>query len=818
MGISQFDSNQHEFGFQKSAVMNSRTGKDGFVNSGAIQATQVVEPPKLAPSLPCAPSPVMGLHQFHSKPDQLLNAIKGTCEKLGFLNFDDSSLLHIVNSMWKTLIDGGIVMGQHPIVPISAQIEKIKPSQVLECDMSFNASIGYDVEGLAPNSTCPNVSEGQTIMGNASVGRIDDQLNPEPIPTHIVNKIPMMPNLGTSASTIVKEHPTMKLAPPTNTSMPIHSANSLRNLTSNFEPSSRANPGTDSGASKLASGHQSSTQQARNTHNRSIPTDSNAPSSSRPPTVIAGATQIPRSYAAALNCKPAITQAERSQKKSFANVLRAPEDSRYRSLVSKEPYIHHGEPAVFFDESDELFLAEAYRFTLVGKFVHRKPFMNKVRENFMRFGFTGDYEIGLIDEAHIIIHLAHEDDYSRLFLKPTWYIDGCPMRVFKWTPNFCPQFEAPIAPVWVSFPLLPIHFRDKSALFAIAKTIGLPLRIDEATSDLRRPSEARVCVEVDLECKLPDRVWIEREKWGGYWQPVVYDKVPDFCFRCRHFGHMDIKCPSSAHSPPPLAPSVVANQNARPPTLAPPMVATQNARPPPALAKDKGKGKEVLIAPRQRWTPIKRTQKQQDGTSSLISHSNSENITAIPPTIPPTTVFTAHTATTSDAPPVIRTIDPHVTFSIPPAQSAVAPIVVGHHDQSIFKSDVQLVAQSSDPISSTHAIGSSIYFDPLPEDMMERPRDSIGFDVPVSPTHCQQNLEASLSTQSDSESFSQIEVHQQGPFRRSSSEDLAGMVDRTEDDGFLPVGRKRTAKVKGTPISRMATRSRSQDTSSHISR
>lgn len=97
-------------------------------------------------------------------------------------------------------------------------------------------------------------------------------------------------------------------------------------------------------------------------------------------------------------------------------------------------------------------------FMLVGKFLHRKPSMIKVSENFMCFGFTANYEIGLIDDVHIIIHIAHEDDYSRLFLKPTWYIDGCPIGVFKWTLSFNPQHDVPTALVWVSFPLFPIHF------------------------------------------------------------------------------------------------------------------------------------------------------------------------------------------------------------------------------------------------------------------------------------------------------------------------------------------------------------------------
>lgn len=73
---------------------------------------------------------------------------------------------------------------------------------------------------------------------------------------------------------------------------------------------------------------------------------------------------------------------------------------------------------------------------------------------------------------------------------------------------------------------------------------------------------------------------------------------------------------------------------------------------------------------------------------------------------------------------------------------------------------------------------------------------------------------ASLSIyQSYLESLSQIEVHQQGLYYRSSSDDLVGVVRRTAEDGFGPVGQKRNSRVIDTSLSKMVTRSWSQDTS-----
>jgi hypothetical protein len=596
------------------------------------------------------------------------------------------------------------------------------------------------------------------------------------------------------------------------------------------------------------------------------------PSSDLPREVPTVTNQARKSYAAALSGKSVISQAERSQRKSFAHILQSPQDSNDHRFVAKEPFMHMGEPAVAFTEEEEDLLSEPYKFTLVGKFSRRKPSMIKVRDSFLKFGFCGDYMIGLIDATHILIHLAHEDDYSRLFLKPTWYIDGCHMRVFKWTPNFNPQHETPIVPIWVAFPLLPIHFRAKSSLFALAKAIGVPLRIDEATSDLRRPSEARVCIEVNLEYKLPDRIWIEREKRGGYWQTVLYDKKPDYCFRCKHFGHIEKHCSVGPHSAPPPAP-----------------VVDPTPRPTADVSKDKGKGKEVVIEPPKRWVPVQREQRRHHAASTSgvqIQSFVSSVVTSA--TLP--AVASAHVQTQSVAPsvphpivtvlPVSSTVAQHVDPVLPPTSTSVATTLAPSHiarspytsyfnpladyviqapfeapSDSITPPDnflpstqtwtiqYPVSATSTPPVVSMHVISPPItpFYDPMLDEILQRPQI---FDYPSNtvtraahilgptpgrvqahistppPPICHQNVEASIpslhSAQSDTEGSSQIEVHQQGPFRRSSCDDLVGLSERTEDDGFIPVVRKRHPRATDIPFpSRRVTRSQSQSTSSH---
>lgn len=101
-----------------------------------------------------------------------------------------------------------------------------------------------------------------------------------------------------------------------------------------------------------------------------------------------------------------------------------------------------------------------------------------------------------------------------------------------------------VVPVW---PRLPIHFLARDAFFAIASTVGMPLRLDAATQLLKRPSMARLQVEIDLLKAKPDKIWIGCDGGDGFWQKIEYDDVPDYCQHCWHVGHSESMC--HVHNP-----------------------------------------------------------------------------------------------------------------------------------------------------------------------------------------------------------------------------------------------------------------------------
>ncbi|EOX98243.1 Uncharacterized protein TCM_007050 [Theobroma cacao] len=159
------------------------------------------------------------------------------------------------------------------------------------------------------------------------------------------------------------------------------------------------------------------------------------------------------------------------------------------------------------------------------------PRLTDIRKSFVGLGLSGAYNVRWMNYKHILINLSNEQDFNRIWRKQTWFIANQKMRVFKWTPDFETEKESSIVPVWISFPNLKAHLFEKSALLLIAKAIGYPLYVDEATANGTRPSVARVCIEYDCLKAPLDSVWIVVSKRGledmsgGYLQKYWDRKV-----------------------------------------------------------------------------------------------------------------------------------------------------------------------------------------------------------------------------------------------------------------------------------------------------
>ncbi|KAL2251644.1 UNVERIFIED_CONTAM: hypothetical protein Sindi_2286700 [Sesamum indicum] len=167
-----------------------------------------------------------------------------------------------------------------------------------------------------------------------------------------------------------------------------------------------------------------------------------------------------------------------------------------------------------------------------------------------RLGIQGAFTVSMINSKHTLISLSSESDYSRLWLRRIWFLQGFPMRIFKWTPTFTPTQESSVVPIWVCFPELPAHLFGKEALFSVASMVGSPLQIDALTLNKSKLSQARVCVEIDLLKPIIEEFDLHINGVTIV-QKVVYEYLPEYCSLCKHVGHKDSDCFSKGNAPKP---------------------------------------------------------------------------------------------------------------------------------------------------------------------------------------------------------------------------------------------------------------------------
>nr|XP_016507084.1 PREDICTED: uncharacterized protein LOC107824791 [Nicotiana tabacum] len=120
------------------------------------------------------------------------------------------------------------------------------------------------------------------------------------------------------------------------------------------------------------------------------------------------------------------------------------------------------------------------------------------------------------------------------------------MWLQKWSPNFKPEEDLPVAPTWVLLPGLPFHMHTWNYVKQILSSVGTPLVLDAASYGRTRPSMSKIRVEVNLLKPLPESVFISQEyddsPPDGYTQKLEYEGIPKYCKHCRKLGHNVIEC------------------------------------------------------------------------------------------------------------------------------------------------------------------------------------------------------------------------------------------------------------------------------------
>ena len=155
----------------------------------------------------------------------------------------------------------------------------------------------------------------------------------------------------------------------------------------------------------------------------------------------------------------------------------------------------------------------------------------------------GYYQILLKSPAE----MNHVWGFGSVHLKP-----GI-LRLQPWVPDFNPSLQKSTnAQVWVRFFDLSWEYWHPKIISDLARGIGVPLRLDKATSDGDFGHYARVLVDVDVSSVLPTSVLLERDEFHSSVIAVEYENLPAFCSTCSSIGHLPSSCRWNKSSKVPL--------------------------------------------------------------------------------------------------------------------------------------------------------------------------------------------------------------------------------------------------------------------------
>ncbi|OIT02899.1 hypothetical protein A4A49_54772 [Nicotiana attenuata] len=147
---------------------------------------------------------------------------------------------------------------------------------------------------------------------------------------------------------------------------------------------------------------------------------------------------------------------------------------------------------------------------------------------------------------HVFIDFDLEEDHKNVKAGSFLTICDMEMKLQKWTPNFKPEIESTLAPIWINLPDLKSHYFEWDALYRIVEPIGIPIIMDKATLSKTRPTTTKIKIEIDVTKTLLHEVQIDIMNENGQMESIIqkveYESIPEYCSHCKMQGHSDLKC------------------------------------------------------------------------------------------------------------------------------------------------------------------------------------------------------------------------------------------------------------------------------------
>ncbi|KAK9266738.1 hypothetical protein L1049_027276 [Liquidambar formosana] len=147
-----------------------------------------------------------------------------------------------------------------------------------------------------------------------------------------------------------------------------------------------------------------------------------------------------------------------------------------------------------------------------------------------------------LGKGYFDLHFSSVEERQRIWAFGSCNLDPRILRLSPWIPDFNPEDQRNShVQTWVRIYRLSQEYWHFKHLAAIARGIGTPLKIDDATRMRKFGYYARVLVDIDLSNPLLDTLWVERQDYG-FNVDLFYENLPHFCACCKSIGHLAANC------------------------------------------------------------------------------------------------------------------------------------------------------------------------------------------------------------------------------------------------------------------------------------
>ncbi|XP_070050930.1 uncharacterized protein [Nicotiana tomentosiformis] len=192
-------------------------------------------------------------------------------------------------------------------------------------------------------------------------------------------------------------------------------------------------------------------------------------------------------------------------------------------------------------------MATECKFTLIGRFLKPRPQIDRIRSKFKELiSLKGSTKIGVYDNYNVFLEFTNNEDFAMVWFGRVIEIEGQQMWLQKWSPDFKPEEDLLISPVWVLLPGLPFHMHTWNYVKQVVSSIGTPLEINLATRGRTRLCVAKVRIEIDLLKPQPESVYVgqiyDNAPQKGFVQKLKYEGIPKYCKYCKKLGHNLLNC------------------------------------------------------------------------------------------------------------------------------------------------------------------------------------------------------------------------------------------------------------------------------------